>query len=328
MRLEGASVQNISPIRPSVIPTLPASVRPAEAGGGEPRDLVMRPVQFQPELKAARSLFARAGEPAPGKVAYYDAAADATDRSKYYGDLPTRMSSMDGKKLYAALNQLVTSTHKPLGYDPEQHLYPWVDRRPSLQLDSVYSDKADNGKQAADPGGLWILAEGEGPSTMVWSEKERKIFNCEHVVPQSWFEKQSTPRADLHHLFTCDIDCNSLRGNSVYSDFLAGQGESFPSCGITDHNRKNFEPYGGKGAVARAVLYFLIRYPGKVGDERNEYSAKDLDMLKEWARENPVGEYERHRNRAIQQKQGNRNPLVDFPELVDRIDFAQGLGRV
>ena len=66
MRLEGASV-NISPIGPSVTPTLPASVRPPQAEPGqEPRDLVMRPVQFQPELKASRSLFARAGEPAPG----------------------------------------------------------------------------------------------------------------------------------------------------------------------------------------------------------------------------------------------------------------------
>jgi len=31
-------------------------------------------------------------------------------------------------------------------------------------------------------------------------------------------------------------------------------------------------------------------------------------------------------NRAIQKKHGNRNPLVDFPELVEKVDFAQGPG--
>jgi len=291
---------------------------------GEPRDVVMRPVQFQPE-RSSRELYATMQAGADKPVVYYDQAADAQDRATYYGDRPDRWDSMDGKALYGDLNRLVSDTHKPLGYDPEQHLYPWVDRRPDLQLDSVYSDKADNGP-AGDPGGLWILAEGEGPSTMVFSEKEGKIYNCEHVVPQSWFDKKSTPRADLHHLFTCDIDCNSTRGNAVYFEFPDKDVKVFPNCGLSDPSSNRFEPFGGKGAVARAVLYFLLRYPGKVGDERGEYTSKDLAMLKEWSRENPVSEYERHRNRAIQDKQGNRNPLIDFPELVEKVDFTQGLG--
>ena len=30
------------------------------------------------------------------------------------------------------------------------------------------------------------------------------LFNCEHVVPQSWFDKKEPMRGDLHHLFACD----------------------------------------------------------------------------------------------------------------------------
>jgi endonuclease I len=36
--------------------------------------------------------------------------------------------------------------------------------------------------------------------------------------------------------------------------------------------------------------------------------------------------HELHRNSVAFGKQGNRNPLIDFPELVDRIDFESGLG--
>ena len=46
-------------------------------------------------------------------------------------------------------------------------------------------------------------------------------FNCEHVVPQSWFNKRKQPKTDLHHLFTCESKCNSFRSNHAYFDFDA-----------------------------------------------------------------------------------------------------------
>ena len=41
----------------------------------------------------------------------------------------------------------------------------------------------------------------------------------------------------------------------------------------------------------------------------------------------PVDEYERHRNAAIHESQGNRNPLIDHPGLAERIDFGAGFGQ-
>jgi endonuclease I len=39
-----------------------------------------------------------------------------------------------------------------------------------------------------------------------------------------------------------------------------------------------------------------------------------MDTLLAWHKENPVGMYKRHRNQAIFEVQGNRNPLIDHPE--------------
>ncbi|MEU5168064.1 endonuclease [Streptomyces mutomycini] len=36
----------------------------------------------------------------------------------------------------------------------------------------------------------------------------------------------------------------------------------------------------------------------------------------------PVSEYELHRNAAIAEIQGNRNPLIDHPDRVGEIDFS------
>jgi endonuclease I len=43
-------------------------------------------------------------------------------------------------------------------------------------------------------------------------------------------------------------------------------------------------------------------------------SKMDLNLLLKWHKENPVNLYEKHRNAAIQDLQGNRNPFIDYPE--------------
>lgn len=84
-----------------------------------------------------------------------------------------------------------------------------------------------------------------------------------------------------------------------------------------------FEPNWGKGAVARATLYFLLRYPGVV----RQYGPAQLQILLGWHAAEPPGDWEKHRNALIHTRQGNRNPLIDHPEWATQIDFTQGLGR-
>ena len=121
-------------------------------------------------------------------------------------------------------------------------------------------------------------------------------------------------RGDLHHLFTCERKCNSFRGNAPYTDFPDYLEVVRESCGKKETDL--FEPAAGKGAVARATFYFLLRYP-----ELRPYSDEAIATLLQWHEAEPVGEYERHRNAAIFERQGNRNPLIDHPEWAARIDF-------
>ena len=64
----------------------------------------------------------------------------------------------------------------------------------------------------------------------------------------------------------------------------------------------------------------------EIDNNDREYTRERLNVLLEWTRDHPVTVHERHRNRLIQGKQGNRNPLIDHPDWVERIDFTRGLG--
>jgi endonuclease G len=129
-------------------------------------------------------------------------------------------------------------------------------------------------------------------------------------------------RGDLHHLFACEPECNSFRGNTPYFDFADFDELIRSDCG--EREERKFEPSAGKGAVARAVLYFLLRYPGAV--ESDEFEPERLPILLAWHAAEPADEHERHRNQAIPQRQGNRNPLIDHADWAEGIDFASGLG--
>ena len=129
-------------------------------------------------------------------------------------------------------------------------------------------------------------------------------------------------RRDLHHLFACETRCNSISGNIPYYYFPEFEEAVMDLCGKRSIDK--FEPVGSKGTVARAALYFLLRYPGQVGDVNYEMQKVRLTTLLNWHKQNLPDKYEKHRNMAIFEKQGNRNLLIDNPEWVDRIDFSFG----
>ena len=152
--------------------------------------------------------------------------------------------------------------------------------------------------------------------------------SCRSTASTSSRSRGSTRRSrcagDLHHLFACESGCNSFRGNIPYFDFPTSWRRSGTGCGRREGNK--FEPTAGKGAVARATLYFLLRYPGQINETAAEYKPDRIKTLVAWHKQFPVDEYERHRNQAIFAVQGNRNPLIDHPEWADKIDFEKGLG--
>jgi endonuclease I len=237
---------------------------------------------------------------------YYDEVGDAVDRDKYYASVKDSFATADGAELYSELHDLVSHNVRDLGYNGARHaLYNEVDRRPD--------------------GNLYYIYSGEGPKNEQDVTKIERHdlgnYNCEHVVPQSWFNKKLPMRADLHHLFTEQVQCNGIRAN--YELTHVEGGETVQACGIVDKSDGGFEPKAGKGEVARATLYFVTRHPGYIGD-KNETQLADVKQMIEWSKQYPVTDYERHRNDKIQDVQGNRNPFIDFPELVDKVDFTAG----
>ncbi len=142
-------------------------------------------------------------------------------------------------------------------------------------------------------------------------------FNTEHTFPQGFFNSNVPMRSDIHHLFPTDVTANSRRGNDPFgmvSSASWSQGGSKSGGG-------KFEPRDShKGAVARAMMYFVIRYQ----DYSNHFSGQE-NILRQWHDQFPPSVDERARNQAIYNLQNNRNPFVDYPQFIERISDIDGV---
>ncbi|MCO5143172.1 MAG: endonuclease [Oligoflexia bacterium] len=150
---------------------------------------------------------------------------------------------------------------------------------------------------------------------------DNNIINVEHTWPQSKFSRrfqEGWQKADLHHLYPSDSQMNSRRSSYPFGEVRE------PKSGLKCDNSKLgpsmngseivFEPpQGHKGNVARSLLYFSLRYDMQISKEEE-------DVLKKWNLQDPPDESEKERNEKIFKIQGNRNPLVDFPEIASIIE--------
>ncbi len=269
---------------------------------------------------------------------YYNSAEDKGMIRNYYENIDFNLSE---DELFEKINRLLFSTHQnKLSYKPSKYVYPEVDIHKDGKLRSIYSGKefaveelilADERVDLERKAKLLELKKNNDLVLLEeYSEMLDKIeyslpYNCEHVVPQSWFNKRNPMKGDLHHLFACEMRCNSFRSNIPYFDFVdytpAQLNEVVrETCGKREDRR--FEPEFNKGAVARATLYYLTRYPRM---QEGNYDEERLKTIIKWHNDNPVSEYEKHRNYKIFQMQGNRNPFIDFPDLVNKMNLKKGL---
>ncbi len=120
--------------------------------------------------------------------------------------------------------------------------------------------------------------------------------------------------SDIHGLRAADAIENSQRGNQHYGEYNgpAGNAESF------------------KGDVARAVFFLAIRYNdlnivNGFSDITGELG--DLATLLSWHQQDPPDDFEMNRNNIIYDWQKNRNPFIDYPDLVDYI-WGNEIGNV
>jgi endonuclease I len=166
---------------------------------------------------------------------------------------------------------------------------------------------------------------------------DKRGFATEHTWPQSLGAGWAAAKSDLHHLFPVDTGANSVRSNNPFGTVVISQkvlpdlsapGQA-SKLGVDGGGVQVFEPSDRhKGDVARALMYFYVRYalpkPGEKGPgplSLRNYM-QEVAILLAWHHRDPVDAGETRRNDRIFGVQGNRNPFVDRPEFADRAGTA------
>lgn len=184
---------------------------------------------------------------------------------------------------------------------------------------------------------------------------ECDCYNREHSIPKSWFCSCTTGMgADLFHLVPTDGKVNGKRSNYAFGETDGGDytyndnklgsaknitventalGSSFTTSSVPSTVFEPRDEY--KGDFARGYFGTMIKWTtqytmssddGKwffnnTYTESGHYGLADygLALLIKWHRQDPVSQKEIDRNNGIQATQGNRNPFIDYPYLVEYI---------
>lgn len=165
-------------------------------------------------------------------------------------------------------------------------------------------------------------------------------YSREHRMAFSWIDFPNNSREDfelvpegndLHHLELVLLDVNQQRLNYPFSNDIASNIYTYQEFrqGRDSNNRDVAEVMEKrKGDVARALFYTMLCYNGKYGENwgidnlLSSSDNQDIQQLLDWHNNDPVDKFEKTRNAYIFSVQENRNPFIDYPNLVDCIDFS------
>ena len=166
-----------------------------------------------------------------------------------------------------------------------------------------------------------------------------ECYNREHILPQSWWGNDNTQpmRFDLHNVYPTDYEANSNRSAWPYAEVTGSvdwSNELGSKVGYNyGYSSTVFEPADEyKGDIARIYFYMATCYKDKKFSQGGKgylmfswsgsecsFTTKALTCLLKWHRDDPVSQKETDRNDKVAKKQGNRNPFVDDPDLVEYI---------
>ena len=223
-----------------------------------------------------------------------------------------------GYALKTALHQIIRD-HASLSYDALWEAFRTTDAREDGYVWDMYSDcdfrfgsnQCGNYKQEGD------------------------CYNREHSFPKSWFDDASPMYTDLFHLYPTDGYVNGRRSNNPFGEVDEPTYTSQSGCKLgpsvtPGYSGTVFEPLDEyKGDFARTYFYMATRYEDRIanwgscpicnGTDDQAFDSWVVDLLLQWHEQDPVSEKERDRNDAVYVYQENRNPFIDYPELVEKI---------
>ncbi len=163
-------------------------------------------------------------------------------------------------------------------------------------------------------------------------------MNREHCFPKSWWGgSTSTPAyVDLFHLYPSEAAANQAKSNYPLGEVVTSTFDNgvvkvgYATTGQGGGSSKVFQPNDiYLGDFARTYFYVVTCYQNLTWDSKYMYMVEQntyptlkpwaIDLLLKWHRADPVSEKEVDRNEAVYGFQGNRNPFIDHPELVEYI---------
>jgi hypothetical protein len=200
-------------------------------------------------------------------------------------------------------------SHINLGYrEARQHLFGNLHLEPfkgGFTVTEVYCENTISSSQTTI-----------GPGLI----PEVKYMNAEHTWPQSRFTSRypkDVQKCDLHNLFPTDSEMNSHRSSLRFGKVVREMEElkcQNSRLGTSENGDVIFEPpTNHKGNVARAIFYFAARYEMQISNEEEA-------TLREWHNDDPVDMDEYERQEKIYSIQKVRNPFIDFPDLLEKIE--------
>lgn len=168
-------------------------------------------------------------------------------------------------------------------------------------------------------------------------------YNREHVWPQSFGAAENSPMGyDMQSVRPCLVSTNSSRNNKGYGETKGAN--IYDPDQSTNKNYSNYNPQNlgsYRGDAARMIMYDYLVY-GQAGSHKNTlYNGKaqllqsfgtsdekifeSLRIMLKWHMQDPPSLTEMVRNDGAQDYQGNRNPLIDYPELAIQVFLDDGI---
>jgi len=183
--------------------------------------------------------------------------------------------------------------------------------------------------------GLTVNVPMGSPTARRDAFQDGKGINAEHTWPQSKGARQEPARSDMHHLFPTWTVANSTRGSLPFADIDDRQTDKWlgdnrsvlamqPTSDVDSFsealNGEFFEPpEAHKGNVARAMFYFYTMYREAADAADSRFFSLQEATLCRWHDQDPADAAEIERSNEIREAQGNDNPFVLDPTLVDRL---------
>ena len=257
-----------------------------------------------------------------GKTAYTDYIAE--QNAYYTGNYSyANLIALTNDALFGRLNTLMGNTcllKSGYSYDKLRDQYVNVDRDLNTQGNIISYYDGSSFEGTWDGGDTW---------------------NREHTWPQSKGAKKGPINYDMQSVRPANKSVNSGRGNKAY-----GEGGEYynPDTdakigGIKNSAYKSTNLGTYRGDCARVIMYDYLVY-GLAGSYKNALCSNTAQLLEKigsnpiksdsivfeslrimlnWHMQDPPSLTEMVRNDGGQEYQGNRNPLIDYPELAIQI---------